>query len=227
MTAPANSFHKNILIASSSLDKGAWEPVANDLAKRSYNVLVYKADEVADGRIQLSVTMGNTGTVAVSYNDKPLQLDTVAAAWYRRPSMFSSETGAKRTILDVEAAGTQANLWALVPQKAWLNSPENIFRADRKLIQLLVAKEVGFTIPDTVISNAWPPIGELSAKAIVYKTTKGQSARDDKELAHFTTRFHNKLATLPTGKNPFPGFWQTYIKKKREWRITVVGDKSF
>lgn len=26
---------------------------------------------------------------------------------------------------------------------------------------------------------------------------------------------------------PFPGLWQEFIQKKREWRVTVVGDKVF
>jgi hypothetical protein len=37
--------------------------------------------------------------------------------------------------------------------------------------------------------------------------------------------------TVPYGyqRKPFriPGLWQNYIEKKREWRITVVGDSFF
>lgn len=50
---------KTILIASSTLDLPTWGPVAANLTKRGYDVIAYKADEVARGDVTLDIQVNN------------------------------------------------------------------------------------------------------------------------------------------------------------------------
>lgn len=93
-----------VLIASSSFDEEAWRPVARGLSDRNFNVLVYEADKVADGRAELDIQVRGAG-LQVRYGGKDFNLGSVAAAWYRRPNTFSLEQDsdkARQMCLDIE-----------------------------------------------------------------------------------------------------------------------------
>lgn len=220
---------KTILIASSSIDGTVWMPVAKNLGERGYDVVTYEADKVADGRIALDIAVDRTG-MNVSYNGKPLRLNAVSSAWYRRPTMFAGEQAdkARQLSLDSERKMIQYSLWDTVPEQAWLSAPERILHAEHKLTQLVMAREVGFDIPDTtVVSNNWNSIIESLPTKIVFKPSYGMLYGDNELKMIYTAPFDNDPSALPLESVPFPGFWQPYLPKAREWRITVVGDQAF
>ncbi|MEK7152568.1 MAG: hypothetical protein AAB834_01350 [Patescibacteria group bacterium] len=220
---------KTILIASSSLDIYTYGPIARDLTGRGYDVVTYESDKVAAGTAPLCAGVDKQGVARVSYSGVPLELDMVAAAWYRRPNEFSLDSpdmiGAA---MNPERALTQENLWDLVPEDAWLNAPGKIERAEGKLTQLRIAAAVGFCIAPMVISNEWDRVGALPGDEIVFKTTNDffKDRKGDWKV-HYTTPFPNDLSKLPLDGNPFPGLWQTRVEKGREWRVTVIGNEAF
>lgn len=217
-----------ILIASTSLDRATWGIVAEELSRRGHEVAVYQADKVALGIIPMDIILNDNGLL-MRYDNKHLYLNEVGAAWYRRSAFFSDSTQdpAKQIGLDAERKSIQASIWAEIPEKAWLNSPNNIQQADRKLQQLKLAHSLGFTVLPTVVSNQWGTILNDLPKSIVYKPSHPLLYENGQFKSVFTTLFQNDEETLPLTSNPFPGLWQAYSAKKREWRITVVGDESF
>lgn len=154
-----------------------------------------------------------------------------SAAWYRRSTLISNALSnrAKQLGLDSERKILQAALWDAVPTGAWLSSPEAIRCAGKKLSQLAVAHEVGFTIPQTVVSNSWETIMGNLPLDIVFKTSYPLILFcDNTDLQTlYTTPLTNRPDHLPIAGTPFPGIWQQRIEKAREWRITVVGDQTF
>ncbi|HEY5806139.1 MAG TPA: hypothetical protein VIS56_02005 [Candidatus Saccharimonadales bacterium] len=113
-----------------------------------------------------------------------------------------------------------------MPEQVWLNAPRRITHAEHKLTQLALAQELGFTTPTTTVSNRWGPIKESLPEAVIFKPTYALFYSEDQMKLLYTTPFSNPTE-LPTGGNPYPGFWQSFISKGREWRITVVGDETF
>jgi len=223
---------KTILIASSSLDAPTWGPLAEDLTQRGYDVVAYEADKVASSETALAIHVDERQGINVCYNDRQLALDGVTAAWWRRPGTFAQDQieWAKQLNLNEERRAMQAALWTMVPENAWLNTPERIRRAEIKIGQLLVAREVGFTIPQTVISNRWDAIRASLPDDIILKMSAGilyGTVATDAIQVLYTTRLANDPAKLPMEYNPFPGYWQPYLEKSREWRITVIGDTTF
>lgn len=223
---------RTILIASSSLDEVTWKPVADELTHLGYDVVAYEADKVAVGEVALDVYVDVDNGLQVRLSDRQLALEAIAAAWWRRPNTFARDQidWARQLSLDQERRNMQATLWLAIPDRAWLSAPERIRRAEHKIGQLLVAREVGFTIPQTVVSNRWSTINALLPEDIILKMSAGvlySGSTSDELLVLPTTRLTNDLASLPVEGKPFPGYWQPYVPKGREWRITVVGSKVF
>lgn len=220
---------KTILIASSTPDKIVWEPVADILRQRKYRVVVYEADRVADMSVPLSLTVRNGKPSAIlRYGGDVLDISSIRAAWYRRPTTFNRQEVKDRAMqmsLDFERRAIQYSLWNLLPEQVWLNDPLRIVYAERKLTQMLVANQLGFSIPDTHITNNWQYLDTLDYQKIVFKSSYGRLYAGNEQRMHFTQVYDKE--GLPRQCNPFPGFWQPYKHKNREWRITVVGSKSF
>lgn len=220
---------KTILIASCAIDTANCTPVATNLRKRGYQAIVYEADKVASGSIQLDIDIQPQHGLVVQYQGKKLMLETIAAAWMRRPAIFSApqKDRTRQEYLDTERKMAQYTLWDTVPDKAWLNHPQRNEHAEHKLTQLAIAQAVGFTIPHTIVSNSWETIRKGLPDKIVVKPSRPALTTLQTTKSVCTTPFDNSQKSLPTASMPFPGFWQPNIPKKREWRITVVGNTFF
>lgn len=223
----------NILIATSSVDNINVKIVAAILAERSYTPVVYQGDKVLRGEHQLSISLHPQTGLEATYQGQPFNSNSIAAAWLRRPNNLfarrTRETELRRLNVSSELAGAQRTLWDLIPHNAWLNAPGAMDQAEQKIAQLDAARRVGFMIPDTVISNQWSDVNQLPRGATILKTFRGEAY--DERLGTMnqvpTTVFTNNTEDPLAEGLPFPAIWQPAIPKKREWRITVVGDKSF
>lgn len=228
MTAYLHGSKKIVLIASSSIDP-IWKPVAEDLSGRGYDVIAYEADRVASGETAFSLQLNQDG-LTVNYDGRRIRLDDIAAAWSRRPNMFSGDLPdlALQTSLDRERKGVQNFVWDQIPDEVWLNSPRNMRRAEPKLRQLMIARRIGFTVPDTMVTNRWEDIvGGLPEQVIEKPVVSPSLLTAEGRKVVYTEVFENDPAQLPTDANPFPGLWQPLLGKNREWRITVVGRDTF
>jgi glutathione synthase/RimK-type ligase-like ATP-grasp enzyme len=115
-----------------------------------------------------------------------------------------------------------------VPKRAWLNELRRIAYADYKLTQLMVAREVGFTIPNTLVTNTWESINKILPEKIILKPSFDGYLYESNHMRIACTKLlDNHPSKLPTATNPYPGLWQPYLSKAREWRITVVAGKFF
>jgi hypothetical protein len=227
-----STVNKSILIASSSIDQYNWEPVAVALNDRGYDVTVYEADKVAQGIIPLDVSVDNDAGLKVVYDGKTLDSSSVDAAWYRRSTLISmaiERDRARQIGIDGERKIIQTAIWDGIPNESWLNSPDNIRRAEQKITQLALAHELGFSIPNTVASNRWSTILDTLQEDIVFKISYIYAlyCEPDDIRTVYTTPLKNNPDGLPIEGNPFPGLWQENILKAREWRVTIVGDDTF
>ncbi|HET8991443.1 MAG TPA: hypothetical protein VFN31_00200 [Candidatus Saccharimonadales bacterium] len=224
-----------IVIASSSFDELTYGPVQQKLEDAGHEVVVYKTDRVFTGEDEFTVSYHNSH-LRITYNDTDISPDQVGALWYRKIAGFSVGPGpgniAKQLHFNNELRSLHDTIWSLYPKDRWLNSPDAMRVADRKIGQLMLAHEIGFEVPKTVISSSWSKIDEeLRCKPedeIIVKMLRGIFSEGSKLKAMFTTVLNKeKLQELYDTTTPFPGVYQPYIAKKREWRITVVGNQVF
>lgn len=218
-----------ILIASCSLDAPTWQPVADAILARGHKVITFEADKVALGTAHFLISIDPTSGFYAQYENMPLDPQHIGAAWFRRTSFVSDSTAEIQTQLDLDAERRllQSALWDTIADNKWLNAPRLMRHANQKITQLILAKEIGFEIPNTIITNYWPPIHHIPSDDIIYKASRPLFYSDNTLNALFTTPFHNTKNDLPADNNPFPGIWQPLLQKEREWRVTVVGNDIF
>lgn len=217
----------SILVASSSEDLVNNKHVVGILRDRGFHVIHYEADKVVSGEAEVQIVLKDSG-LSMTYDGEALNGNLIAAAWYRRPDIFFRKALAdsgKQLGLEKEYRSFQDVIWNNIPEEKWLNSPLRMSLGTRKLTQLERAQELGFKVPPTVASNRWPVIKEaLPGEKIIQKVEFGALFINNRQHIFPTTPFSkNKLPD----SSPLPGIWQPFLNKKREWRITLVGEKCF
>lgn len=119
----------------------------------------------------------------------------------------------------------------------WLNNPDHNRVASRKPYQLLLAKELGFSVPPTAITNDPEDAGsfvnnmpgDIAAKTL---WTPGISVSDESDAERHFTLYTAKqsqeqaLAGIAKVQN-CPVIFQPYVEKAFELRITVVESQVF
>lgn len=225
-----------ILIAAASFDEHTYGPVCRVLEQNGYPVLVYKTDKLLSGEDQFTIDL--RGHVpAITYNGISIRPAHVSAAWYRKVASFGLPDAdtqlAKQLYMNNEVRALHDTFWPqFYPEEIWLSSPAKIVQADRKLGQLLAARRAGFSIPGTVVSSNWQAISEALLMGddtrIIVKMMRGVVSEDNEIRALSTTVLdQRRVADLETYTSPFPGLYQPFIQKAREWRVTVVREDVF
>ncbi|MCX6728061.1 MAG: hypothetical protein NTX11_04600 [Candidatus Saccharibacteria bacterium] len=222
---------KSILIAASNYDEHAYGPVTAILDSKGFNVVTYLTDKALSGEDDFHVYVNEDAEVQLAYNGQPIDVENIGAAWFRKLLAFEPITSdpTKKLYINSEILHLHDTIWDLYPDNLWLNSPNNIKRADRKIRQLQVAKLAGFTIPPTIISSTWENIEQNLMpnydEDIIVKTIRGIINDEETIKAHFTTVLtHEQILAMKNSVSPYLGLYQPFIDKLREWRVTVVGN---
>lgn len=157
-----------------------------------------------------------------------------AAIWYRRPGKPtpSRQSHPDDSEFIRRESGTFLNncLPFLANDKArWINHPLDAKHADNKMVQLTLARELGFTIPDTLIGNDPATVRHFFAEhdgKVIYKgflpnTWNKQDGGATAVCTSALTRQHVENDYAISG---CPGIYQERIEKQYEVRITVMND---
>jgi hypothetical protein len=149
--------------------------------------------------------------------------DNVRAVWWRRPLAFElSQTTDKeyRKFLQHQYEFFWTGFFSFLPDIAsWYNDWQADFAADRNVVQLRVASELGMSVPDTLISSSSLEAVEFAGR---YEQTIFKSFGGSKP--HWRpTRLFSKLAIdeLWTTHN-FPVIFQEYIAGDYDYRVICI-----
>jgi glutathione synthase/RimK-type ligase-like ATP-grasp enzyme len=160
------------------------------------------------------------------------QFDVV---WFRRPQRpmvptyihLDDQENAKR-----ENSEFFKYFWQVItPDAYWINSVNNAMSANCKLRQLKAAVEVGFLIPDTLMSNDPVEIRAFNAKyadnVIIYKPVcPVYWVGEDVLSLTYTKEISQSLLSSDLVLQATPGIYQPKIPKKYELRITFMGEHA-
>ncbi|MEY9838589.1 hypothetical protein [Streptacidiphilus sp. EB103A] len=225
-----------ILIAAATFDEHAYGPVSRLLEARGYPVIVYKTDRVLGGQDRLVIGVKG-GVLSADYEGVSILPEHLSAAWYRKIASFglpdAGKQLAKQLYMNNEVRALHDTIWPqFYPEGVWLSSPAKLAKADRKLGQLLIAHEIGFEVPDTVVSSDWDAIAEAllpdGRARIIVKMMRGVISEGNTVKALPTTILDKmRVDEIKDATSPFPGLYQPYVEKAREWRVTVVGSEVF
>lgn len=165
----------------------------------------------------------------------------IGAVWYRkpdRPQLPNNLVEYEKQYAYSECIKALDGLYNYLRNRYWISSISNIRVAENKPLQLELATNLGFLMPDTIVTNdkdeAWCFYKKHSGR-VVYKSLSLGYYLSYKEPWKIET-VHGVIFTTPIEgyqKSDFelvsncPCLLQQYVPKKFELRITVVGEKVF
>lgn len=215
-----------ILIATTSQNHIA-QAVIGHLQKRNIRVLPFYTDKLLDGSARTSVTY-RAGIAMLRHDSWQVSADTIGAAWlWRAVVTCDSEDPLIRQNTEREMRKTLHGIWSTIPDGRWLTPPHRIRDTQNKLVQIRTAHSVGLKTIDTVIGNDWNAIRQLGDIIAFKMPGVGVLETSTDFCALYTQMLTQKDITSLQNHPPFPGMYQTYIEKKHEWRVTIVGNTVF
>lgn len=217
-----------ILILSHHVDEHA-QAVEIELSKRSADCRLLDLSDFPQ-RIGLSMRYTASGeSFRFGCVDGGLDLDDCGAIWWRRPQApeISSKVsrGTHRQFALSESAEALAGLWHAL-DAFWINDPALDQVAARKAYQLRIAREVGLTIPDTLITSCSRAAADFAARRgegrVIFKSFSAteEEWRETRLLGPAELDVIENVQYAPV-------IFQEYIDAEVDLRVTVVGDQIF
>jgi len=150
---------------------------------------------------------------------------------YFRQPVFLRECSGQSLTAEDQMIRTQ---WAafmrsvvIFDQQRWINHPKETYAAEIKPYQLLTAKRLGFSIPETVVANTTKNTAYTPQEDIVLKSLDTLIVRDRGQEAFAYSTVLQMASLGASDMASSPAILQEYIRPKRDIRVTVVGASVF
>lgn len=176
----------------------------------------------------------NGGMWAINTDSTSFCSNDITCVWCRRP--FVELSLQEQQIIDVdfriwknEWNKTLLGLYNTLKILPWLNPLRKAYKGENKYYQMQIAQEVGFLLPETIISNDKTQLLEFVRKynkAILKLMAQDIYYVEDVGFRGFYTNIvteNDLLRFNEQSENPI--VLQNYIEKKYEIRYTVVGNQ--
>ncbi|MFJ5297989.1 hypothetical protein ACIQAL_15830 [Pseudomonas sp. NPDC088368] len=155
----------------------------------------------------------------------------ITGAYFRRPGApvvpdTATDPG-ERAYIEAEWSSFLKSLYSRLEGR-WLNSPTKIFMAEDKPMQLLLAQEIGFHVPQAFVTNdilcarAISALGQAIGKPLRQAVLAGETER-----VIFTSRLAEIEDEQAEAIRLSPFIVQSEILKQYDVRVTVVGGRVF
>lgn len=164
-----------------------------------------------------------------------LYLDEVKSIWWRRPEshvIAADLPKAERSYARRETEHTITGLWNIL-DCYWMSFPPAIRRASNKIEQLQRASQLGFRVPQTLITNdpeQARAFYERCSGQIIYKALAdamiGSREASEPDVVYTTRITQEHLAVLEAVRTA-PCLFQELVPKRLELRVTIIGDDMF
>jgi len=222
-----------ILIVSNAEADGHVRPVGDELSRRGVEFAVYDLASYPQSSV-VTVEQSVRGMRwRLSWAGANLAFEDIDAIWYRRPRDFELSpqlrTG-ERSWLQTECSHVFRALWECSPA-LWVSEPSAIRRASLKLLQLDLARALGFTVPNFVLTNevevARNFIASCREGAIVKVLSNPAILDDEREGAIYTHLLSARDLEMIDAVRFEPTFLQEFVRKRLDVRVTVVADRVF
>ena len=219
---------KKVLVVTNEDDPHA-DAVIDLLGK---NVFRLNSEQIL-GEFQTNILLSDSSqTSFVSGYGRKLCFDDISSVYYRRPEKPKDEQNPFDKVRVDEAWGALYHSLYGLDHLPWMGHPLMDKRNSSRLLQLKTANEVGFKIPETIISRDIKEIKKFVKKCekVAVKPIHVRGLTKNKKWTPYFTEVIDR--------NSFKGiddkvlgstynYIQKYIPKKREWRVTVVDNSIF
>lgn len=179
---------------------------------------------------------GTEADTCVIFGGGPvIDLSKVTSVWYRRPKAPKAHPAitSPQAILYAEEEGDYylRNLLALLGPAIWVSKPEAIRAANVKLHQLMVARKLGLAIPKSLATTdpeeAYRFFISCDGNVIVKPFTRNILDYGDTQATILTSKVKHTDTQMFDQVRLGITFFQEYIPKEFEVRVTVIGNHVF
>lgn len=201
-----------------------------ELQRRGLQYIRLNTEDLAHGELEWLPSSG--GEWHLRFEDFSVEKSQIKAAYYRRPGTPKAAKDLTALAQDYSVGEWQSALnalyWSL--DGRWLNAPHMIAMAENKIRQLTLAREFGFRIPHTLISNSPKDIASFvnGEQRVIGKPLRNALINDgETERVMFTSRIRIDPGVDPLTLKACPIILQHEVPKRFDVRTTVVGDQTF
>ncbi len=167
-------------------------------------------------------------------SNSTFDLNGFTSVYYRRPELpvlnFPDLSGGEVHFLKNEILYTLEGVYKILKDRYWISPLYSIREAENKIYQLILAKSLGFAIPNSLITNVYENCQSFfteNSNSCIIKPIKSGLVEDHKNSK---VVFTNKVDEKDLNREQIescPQFFQKCIAKNGDIRATVVGDKVF
>lgn len=214
---------KNILIITNTIDLTADYII--DKYKQEISFFRFNTDRFNDYTI--SITPDET---IIEYKDKTAKvyLTRCDSLYYRKISLpdLSEYEPHFHTLMQREMLTVIEGIAETFGKNA-ITRPSILRKADNKIVQMKIAKELNFNLPKSLITNSNPVADNLCSnnKSIVKPISFGKII-DENKVGFIQTNLVNKTSFIHE-LNYSPAYFQAYVNKDYEIRLTIVDNYFF
>lgn len=145
---------QHVLIATNREDVTS-DFIVLELQRRALPYYRLNVEQIADCHFRFNPSRG-ASSLEIQFEDSAFTLADIGAAYFRRPgqptALPSVMDSLSRGYCEAEWSAALKATYSLIG-KRWLNHPQAIDAAENKPLQLALALDLGFRIPETRVTN--------------------------------------------------------------------------
>ena len=180
--------------------------------------------------------VGSREKLSVHLDDRVVDIsrDKVKSVWARRiwparfpdncPAEFVQQCGPAASSMVMETLG----LWY---EAHWINPLVEGKRAESKLLQLTIANDLGFEVPQTLVTSHPVKIRDFfqehSGNIITKLLVPQVQSMDRHGNFSYTCKIEESHLDHLDQVRGMPQIFQPFVRKIREYRVVVVGERIF
>lgn len=191
----------------------------------------FRLNTEALGEAEVRIGFGSAGDWSIDLGDRILSGVNIQAAYFRRPGAPEIDAAVldpgERTYCTGEWGAVLKTLYSRLEPR-WLSAPSAILTAEDKPRQLLAALDLGFKVPETLVTNAFTSATAfLAGPPAIAKPLREARIEGDRETVIFTSRVETLAARDAPAFKAAPLILQREVPKRADVRVTVVHDRVF
>ncbi len=216
-----------ILIISDTLDYTT-DYVTVELRNRKQKYLRINRDKFTDCSVTFDV---DSATLFIERSNVTFSISelNLKAIYFRAPiylrDIYQPNIPEETQLYRTQWAAFVRDL-AIFEKPLWINNPIATFKAENKLLQLKYAKNAGFQLPRTLVTNRCPEIIKNDSEYIIKSIDTAVLRIEDKEAFVYSNVVKgNELKNAELSIAPV--IIQDYIYPKVDIRVTAVGESIY
>lgn len=223
-----------VLLITHSKDFFTIDRVAQALLKLEAKPFRLDTDKFPN-TVQLHMHLGDTyNNCGLKYGDYSINSQHVQAVWMRRiwyPELSKDLSEQFKTACARESFATLEGFWDSLRSARWVDNLQKIKAAENKLYQLRLAQTVGFTIPQTLVTNdpeqAREFFYQLKGQIVAKLLTPLSQSMNATPFFLYTSVVKEEDLLGAESLRHCPMVFQEQIPKLRELRVVYVDGKIF